>query len=300
VRPSRLVGLASILVDVSLAVPALPPRGGDVLARALGRAPGGGINALVAAARLGLAAVYAGRHGSGPNGRLIREALRREGIGLMLPRTVGSDSGWCLALVEPDGERTFITAPGAEAVQDERALARVVPGHGDMVYVSGYDLAYPNAGAAVAAWVSRLPPAEAGGPWVALDPGPLAGELPADRLRATLARIDLLSLSAGEFPLFADAGARTPHVVVRRGREGAELIRPGRAPLRVPAVAPPGPVVDTNGAGDTHLGAVLAGRAAGLGWAGSLTLGNRAAAFSITRIGAASGPTAAELGWSPA
>ena len=55
-------------------------------------------------------------------------------------------------------------------------------------------------------------------------------------------------------------------------------------------------VIDTNGAGDTHLGAMLAARSDGLDWRGSLTLANRAAAFAITRRGAASGPTRLDLG----
>ena len=54
VRPARVVGLASVLVDVAVRLPGLPPRGGDVVAADAGRAAGGGINTLAAAARLGL------------------------------------------------------------------------------------------------------------------------------------------------------------------------------------------------------------------------------------------------------
>lgn len=294
-RPRRLVGLASILIDRTLAVPALPPRGGDVIAEDLGPAAGGGINALVAAARLGLATVYAGRHGSGPHGELVREALRREGISCLTPATPDRDTGWCLALVEPDGERTFVTAPGAEAVQDAASLAGIALRPDDAVYVSGYDLVYPDAGPALATWLAALPREAAGGPWVVVDPGPLVGEVDPARLRAVVARADLVTVSAAESAVIA-ALPPPRRLVIRHGADGAELRCADGAELRVPGTAPPGPVIDTNGAGDTHLGAMLAARSDSLDWRGSLTLANRAAAFAITRRGAASGPTRLDLG----
>lgn len=63
-----------------LRVPHLPERGGDVLASAAGQTAGGGFNVLAAARRLGLPAVYAGGHGTGPFGDLVRTALAGEGI----------------------------------------------------------------------------------------------------------------------------------------------------------------------------------------------------------------------------
>jgi sugar/nucleoside kinase (ribokinase family) len=50
---SRLVHLGNVLVDVVAAVPALPARGGDVLATSLGATVGGGFNLMSAAARHG-------------------------------------------------------------------------------------------------------------------------------------------------------------------------------------------------------------------------------------------------------
>lgn len=300
-RVSRLVGLASILIDHTLAVPALPERGGDVIADDLGPAAGGGINALVAAARLGLPTVHAGRHGTGPHGALVRDALRHNGIDCLLPATPGRDTGWCLALVEPSGERTFVTAPGAESAQDATSLAAIVLRPGDAVYLSGYDLVYPDAAPALTTWLAALAPAADGGPWVVFDPGPLVGQIAGQSLRSVVARADLVSVSAAEL-VALEALPAPRRLVVRRGAAGAELrsADPGAAVdvVASPGVVPPGPVIDTNGAGDTHLGALLAARAAGLDWTAALGLANRAAAFSITRRGAASGPTRRELGLS--
>ncbi|TMF66870.1 MAG: sugar kinase, partial [Chloroflexi bacterium] len=71
----RLVSLGSVIVDLILEVPAFPDRGGDVLASQRGMVAGGAFNVLSAAARLGLPGIYAGQHGTGPFGDLVRAAL---------------------------------------------------------------------------------------------------------------------------------------------------------------------------------------------------------------------------------
>jgi ribokinase len=308
--PRRLLGVASVLVDVSLRVPRLPGRGGDVVAEDAGRAAGGGLNALAAAARLGLPAAYGGPHGTGANGDTVRAALAADGVDAVLPPRTDGDTGWCLALLEPDGERTFVTVPGVEARPRAADLTALPLRPRDHVYVSGYDLAYPDAGPVLAAWVAGLsPPAPLGGPVVVLDPGPLVAEIPAALLEAVLARTDVLTVSRAEAVALGlsgacgpdDAGPRprrlppTVRVVLRLGADGAVLRTRGVA-TRVPGASPPGPVVDTNGAGDVHTGAFLAASAAGLDPVAALRLANRAAAWSVTVPGADSGPTWRQLG----
>jgi ribokinase len=301
IRPRRVVGVASILLDRTVDVPGLPPRGGDVIGADAGAAPGGGINTLSAARRLGLAAVYAAPHGTGPAGDAVREALAADGIEALQPPEKAADTGYCLALLEPDGERTFVTVPGVEARQSSAQLARIELTAGDAVYASGYDLAYPVSGPPLGEWLGALPAAGTHGPWLILDPGPLIGQVNHERLAAVLARTDLLSASVAEL---AALGGRerllaalppVACVIVRDGANGCVLLRPDADDLVVRAVAPPGPVVDTNGAGDVHLGAVLAGLARGDDWIRTLALAARAAAWSLTRRGAASGPFPGDL-----
>ena len=82
----RLVHLGNVLVDVVAAVPAIPPRGGDVLASRMGAMVGGGFNLMVAAVRHGAPVDYGGAHGTGPFGDLIRDALgRRRGCSMRIP-----------------------------------------------------------------------------------------------------------------------------------------------------------------------------------------------------------------------
>jgi ribokinase len=291
--PATVWSLGSILVDLTVDVPALPERGGDRLATATRTQAGGGFNLVAAVARQGAPCRYAGPHGTGPYGDLVRAALDAEGVHLLTPARPGADTGFCITLVEPDGERTFVTMPGVEATLDPAELAALAPALGDLVSVSGYDLAYPASGPVLANWVDALPP----GSLLALDPGPLVLEIPADRLARVLRRVGLLTMNQREARLLGGRAelAADAILVVREGAAGCVACGGplGAAPVRVPA--PAVTAVDTTGAGDTHTGVLLAALASGRDLVEALTLANRAAAISVTRIGPATAPTAAEL-----
>jgi sugar/nucleoside kinase (ribokinase family) len=294
---STVYSLGSILVDLTVDVPGLPERGGDVLATGTRTVAGGGFNLAVAVARQGVPCVYAAPHGTGPYGDVIRDALVAEGIGIAGKQRPAGDSGFCVALVEPDGERTFVTMPGVEAVLDPDELAALSLADGDIVSVSGYDLVYPEAGPVLAEWLRTVP----GGVRVALDPGPLIMEIPA------LPRVAVLTLNQREARLLSGlphasgtdllAAVRIPETltVVREGAAGC-VATGGPLGDRVVSVAAPAVrAVDTTGAGDAHTGVLLAALAAGRDAETALELATRAAAVSVTRLGPATTPTAAEL-----
>ena len=287
----RLVSLGSVIVDLVLELPKLPERGGDVLAKQRAMAVGGAFNVLSAAARLGLPGLYAGPHGTGPFGDLVRAELAREGIAISQVPNPDLDTGWTIAMIEPDGERTFVTVTGADALVEPEALRGIAYRDGDAIYVSGYDLAYPGAGAAIAEHVRRLRPEL----FVVFDPGPLVADIAPERLDPVLERADLLSLNERESRALGGIGRiRTRTVVLRQGGAGATIHRPGAAAIRVPAVEVPG-TVDTSGAGDVHVGANLAALAKGIDLRDAVLMANRAAAYAVSKPGPASGPTEAQL-----
>jgi ribokinase len=288
----RLVGLGSILVDLAIEVPHLPERGGDVLAERSDKNAGGGFNVLSAAGRLGLPSVYAGPHGSGPFGDIVRAALAAEGIPSLLAPNPDLDTGYCVVLVE-GGERTFVTVTGADAVVGFDTLRAIAYQAGDAVYVSGYDLAYPEAGVALADHIAALPE----GILLVVDPGPLVNEIPVASFKPVLERADIVSLNAREAALmdwWRWAGGRPSAArIVRSGSEGASILGLSGARQSVPAVETR--VIDSTGAGDVHVGAMLAGLARGLHLPEAVLLANRAAAYAIGQRGAAMGPTEMQL-----
>jgi sugar/nucleoside kinase (ribokinase family) len=311
--PRRLVFAGEAIVDVVLRVPALPPRGGDMLATSSEITAGGGFNVMSAAARHGLPVLYAGGHGTGPWGDLIRSALAAEGIAVLRAADSGRDTGFDVAFVEPDAERTFVTHLGAETVREPGGWDGVPAGPGDAVYVSGYGLVAPGSGSVLGAWAAALP----FGVLLFFDPGPLVAQIPAAVLGPVLARCDWLSCNEREATVLAGAdavvasdpgetvrrllgvaGARPDDgaggVVVRVGARGCYVgSRSSGAVEHVPT--PVVTAVDSTGAGDAHAGVFLAALADGLSAVDAAARANAAAAYAVTKHGPATAPTRVEL-----
>ena len=325
-RFDRLLHLGNVVIDIVLDVPALPERGGDVLATSTRMTPGGGFNVLVAAARQGLRAAYAGSVGRGPFGALARTALADAGIEVLQPPKAGIDTGFVVSIVDAGGERTFVTSAGAEATVTAGDLAGISAAPGDAVYLSGYSLLHPGNQAALLDWLGRLDD----GNMVFADPGPLGHLIPAAVIGPVMARADWWSCNAREAA--ALTGCRDPVAAARAlaarvGRpaagqdaagqdaagqdaagpahpgSGGGLVRTGpagclvcsrdAAPVQVPGF--PVNAVDTNGAGDAHTGTFIAALAEGADEITAARTANAAAALSVTSRGPATAPTAAEL-----
>ncbi|MHC5256969.1 PfkB family carbohydrate kinase [Streptomyces sp. UC4497] len=302
---SRVVLAGNVIADLVIDVPALPERGGDVIGTRTELYAGGGFNALTAARRLGAEAVYAGVHGTGPYGELVRSALAAEGIGTVLAARTDGDTGFCVALVDGGGERTFVTSFGVDArmtADEAAAIAGAVRG-GDLVQVSGYGLVMEVNGPLLAALVAGLPDDVR----VCFDPAPLVADIPAEALEPVLARTDWLSCNAREAGILA--GGAEPReaaealrgrlregagVLVRADKDGCWLAAPGAGDVvHVPGFAVE--AVDSNGAGDAHVGAFLALLGRGVSAYDAARGANAAAALAVTRRGPATGPTVEEL-----
>jgi sugar/nucleoside kinase (ribokinase family) len=298
----RLLFAGEAIVDLLMAVPSLPERGGDLLATSSGIAVGGGFNVMVAAARQGLPVRYAGGHGTGPWGDLVRAALTRENIEVLRPPDPRADTGFDVALVEPAGERTFVTSLGAESLPAPAgAWDAVAASPGDVVYVSGYGLAAPASGPGLSAWAARLPAAVT----LFVDPGPLVADIPPDIFGPVARRTDWWSANQREAALLTHAtkpaaAARRlqglmpqASIMVRTGPAGCVLASADGQLQEIPA--PTVNAVDTTGAGDAHAGVFLAALAAGLPAPQAAARANAAAALSTTRPGPATAPGRAEL-----
>ena len=304
---SRVIHTGQALVDVVVEVPDLPARGQNVMATSATDYAGGAVTVLVAAARFDADCVHAGAHGTGPHGDLVRAALAAEGVELSAPPVAGSDTGICVVMVEPSAERTFVTTLGAERQITVESLATSDPRAGDLVCVTGFSLVLASTRDPLLAWLPTLDPDVV----VVLDPGAAFAGLSAD-VRAAMLEVtdvwssnaeeadDLLAAFGGTAPV--DLAALTTAIapllrgdavaVVRDGPEGCAVHVAG-VTTDVPGY--PQTAVDTNGAGDTHTGALLAEVAAGTPWVEGCRRANAAAAIKVTRRGPESAPTADEV-----
>jgi len=302
--PRRLVVTGTVMADILLYLDRFPEQGGAAVASRAIVAAGAGYNLLAGATRLGLPAAYAGLVGSGPFGTVVRQALAGIAVPVLLAPRDDEDTGFDVGLVQASapGQPTFIGWPGVESrlrLSDLRSLA-LTPG--DAVYLSGYDLWYPEAGAALTEWISGLGRAYL----LVFDPGPLAGQIEAARLDAAIGRADILSLNVSEAAMLTDGHdpaalaaalarrmADAARVVLRDGADGcwaASHDSPARhiPPRRTTAV-------DPTGAGDIHVATLIARLAAGQDFLEAARWANIAASLAVEQAGPSAGPTESEL-----
>lgn len=310
---ARVIHTGQALVDEVLEVEALPDRGSNAVVHGVARYAASAVNTLLAAARSGAACVHAGSVGTGPNGDLVRSVLEAEGVEISAPIVPGLDTGICVVVLEASGERTFLTAQGAERHISVESLATSRPQRGDLVCVSGYSLFGRTREPLVAWWLGLDD-----GVRVVLDPGAPFADLDDELLGRCLARTAVWSGNADEADALARrAGGRSPRpdgeaamlmqesaplvaqtlpreavVVVRDGPNGCVLHRGGRTTT---VLGYPQTPVDTNGAGDVHTGVLVAELARGTDWETAARRANAAGAIKVTRRGPDTAPTRAEI-----
>lgn len=296
----QLIQLSGVIVDLVYRVDAVPAPGTEATVHGFALSAGGGFNAMVAARRAGMAVRYGGTLGTGPLADLVAQALSAEGIGLLRPRLAGADQGCCTVLVDRTGERSFIAAAGADGMVSDADLAQIRPARQDWVLLSGYALGYPASRAALTRWLAAPPP----GLKLVFDPAPLVAAIPADTRAAALVAATWISANAAEAAFLA--GTADPELAARRlalGRAGGAVVRVGAqgCHLALPdgtSAHLPGHAlraIDTNGAGDAHIGAFIAMLAAGRPPRDAARIANVAAALSTTKEGPSTAPLLTEV-----
>lgn len=298
----RMINTGSVIVDQVIRLPKMPEPGGDVIANSTELVAGGGLNSMLGAARYGMKVVYCGLVGTGPFADIIGQALEKDGISSIFPRVPDADNGYCVAFVEDSAERTFVTTLGVEGDFGYEHLAAIQLEPGDLIYISGYSLATESNAVGLAKWLAEIP---ADIP-VVVDPSPLISELPRELYAPLLARADIWSCNEREAEILGESGSDAANataikkllkkdaaVVVRAGNDPTVVITGAGEVVAVPTF--PTVVRDTNGAGDTHVGVMMAALAEGHDLVEAVRRGNAAAAIMISRPGPNTAPQQEEI-----
>ena len=294
-RPITIVGAA--VIDVIADAYALPWRGCDIeLQQQSVNIVGGARNIAVARKRLGMEADNALPVGQGVWADIIRNNMAREGLSSRIDGVTG-DNGWCLALVEPDGERTFMSFSGVENQWNPAWLAQLTVPPQSLVSLSGYQLASP-CGEVLVHWLESLRDIT---PYI--DFGPRIADIPETLMQRIMACKPVISLNRQEaeiaaerfrLPVATEAFGQawlkkfTMPLIVRHDEEGAWYFSAEEQGLAAPF---PVAVVDTIGAGDSHAGGTLAGLASGWTLGESVLLGNAVASWVVGHRGGDCSPT---------
>lgn len=289
---ARVLVIGDVITDILVRPAGSVARGTDTPATIRQMPGGSGANQAVWLAAMGVDAHFAARVGAADVVRLIRH-FEGQGVAAHLAADETNPTGTLICLVDPDGERSFLTDRGANAHLDEDDLPQSLLDGADRLHVSGYALFEETPRAAVrsliaAARTRNIP--------VSVDPastGPLQAVGPSSFLD-WLDGIETLFPNAEEAALLTGSTdpqtqidrllSRFPRIILKRGREGAILATREAAPIALPAETVE--VIDTTGAGDAFLAGFLAAELRGEAPSDCLAAAITAGARAVTRLGA--------------
>ena len=306
-----LTTIGEVLIDLTQT--GATPQGVPLFAANPGGAPA---NVAVAAARLGASTAFLGKIGRDGFGSYLRGVLEENQVNVSGLRTEDGATTLAVVTLSPSGERSFSFMRGADCnLSPDEVDVRQLEGS-KVLHFGSVSL---TAGLARSATIFAARHAHHKGVLVSYDPNYRASlwkslDEAQQWMRIPLPLVDLIKLSEEEVPLLTDThdleeGSRrlaaegVALVLITLGERGAFYRWQDQTGL-VPGVA--AQVADTNGAGDTFLGAVLRRLTArgdhpleGLAipeLEDILSFANRAAAVTCSRSGAIPAmPTLAQL-----
>ena len=292
----KILVIGVTCVDVVINVDHLPRTAEDVLVYGQRMTLGGcAFNAYWVMHALGEPAILFSPIGTGSYGDFVREHLAAEGISSPVDDAT-DENGCCYCFVEPGGERTFIAYHGADYRYRAEWFDRIDVREVDSIYVCGLEIEEPT-GPVIVDFLER----RCAGKTIFFTPGPRPDKVPANLLERIYDLHPILHLNDSEAQVSAEriAGAemvsargaapilteRTGNIVlVTMGGEGCYYQAGPRH--GVVAGAPAERVADTIGAGDAHIGAVMACLHRKDGLADALACANRVAAAVVATPGA--------------
>jgi len=288
----KILIVGSSNTDMVIKTLNFPAPGETILGgRFLMNAGGKGANQAVAAARLGGIVTFVGKIGDDIFGKQAVQQLEDEGINVdFVAVDTENPSGVALITVDRKGENSIVVAPGSNGTLSAADFDKAITMLNDSEYVlMQLEIPIPTVEhiASIAAMKNKK---------VVLNPAPAAklsdellknlymitpNETEAELLTGIKVTDELSALKAATF--LHDKGIEI--VIITMGSAGAFLLANGKSEiisaLKVEAV-------DTTAAGDTFNGALVVSLSEGSTIQNAIAFANKAAAISVTRIGAQS------------
>ena len=291
-KANKILVVGSSNTDMVIKTLHFPSPGETILGgRFLMNAGGKGANQAVAAARLGGVVTFVGKIGDDIFGKQAVQQLEDEGINVdFVAVDHGNPSGVAMITVDRKGENSIVVAPGSNGTLSPEDFNKALPELTDAEFVlMQLEIPIPTV-----EYIARI--AAQKQKKVILNPAPAAAL--SDELLQNLYIItpneteaELLTqikVSDEQSALKAAEALRKKGVeivIITMGAAGAFLLKNGESEL---IKAPTVEAHDTTAAGDTFNGALVVALSEGKTIQESITFANKAAAISVTRIGAQS------------
>ena len=290
-QKKKILLLGGLLMDRYVRTDQYPNRGEDTLIREeFLRVGGCPFNAASTLAALGAEPVIYSALGEDEMAREIRRTVEETGLSQEALYTLpGERTGYCMIVLDSQGERTFFTFRGCEGHFDPGRISPSLLGDTAAIFATGIYLLYPQ-------WseraVSFLEQAAGQGIPVLFDPGSLIGEMDLDLLWRVVKTAGIVTpnqwerrelerlLGLESFPRWI--AARGGACIETRGARGALLTTEEGERWIPPCRAS---VVDTTGTGDSFAGGVLAAVQRGVPLAEAARTGSACGALTAETVG---------------
>lgn len=217
--------------------------------------------------------------GNGAYGSIIEKELKSKGYRTLIKDNT-KDNGYCICMVESNGERTFVTCQGVEGNYKKEYLKNINDSEYENIYIAGYQVCN-HSGEVVSEWLTSLQ-----GKTVYFAPGPVICSIETKTMERIMDIHPIIHLNDKEILDYTEEKSiekglyklyQKNHnlIIVTAGTQGA-IYYDGKEIHTVPAKK--AKVVDTIGAGDSHIGAFIGGISKGMNIEESLKLANKVAA----------------------
>ena len=258
----KIFVIGSTVVDMIINVDHLPTTKADIhISSQMASMGGCAYNVSDTIRNFGTPNVLFSPVGSGIYGDFVRNGLRKKGLISPIP-PVDMDNGCCYCFVEESGERTFVSYHGAEYLIQSQWLEEIDVEDVHSIYICGLEIE-EKTGENIVKWLEKhpqLPVFFAPGPRIMrIDPALLNRlyklnpimHLNDDEIKECFATEDVESAMYKMYDLTQNT------VIVTLGDKGAAWYDGSQVQYAQPVKVDT--VVDTIGAGDSHVGAVMAG-----------------------------------------
>lgn len=140
----KVLIIGAAIVDIIINIEKLPHSGEDITAKSTKHTIGGcAFNVADVLNKLHLPFDLMIPIGNGDYSKIIYKSFKEKNYPIFKIEE-NIDNGYCISLVENDGERTFITMPGLELSMKEKWFEHIKINNYDYIYVSGYELEGKN------------------------------------------------------------------------------------------------------------------------------------------------------------
>lgn len=278
----KTIVVGAALVDVIMNIDQLPKSGDDIYCKEVKNVVGGcAFNVAKTLKNFDCDHELLVPVGTGVYADIIGTKLEEEGYPILIKDT--EDNGYCLSFVENDGERTFITVQGIEDEYRKEWLNILNMDEFENIYVPGYRV-NGNGGMVIADWLLSQQ-----GKKVYFAPGPVFTSIKKKILEKIYAIKPILHLNQREAfeytkeetieACLQNLYSLTKNLVIVTLGEDGTIYFDGNTMKTIPSTKVK--AIDTIGAGDSHVAAVIAGLSKGLNLDESIILANKVASIIV-------------------